>query len=199
MKNKIGKRIVRGFFTLLTRIVFNVKVIGEKHIPMEGAYILCANHQTMADIPLVASLAKGNRWIYFMAKKELFAIPVIGWFFKKMAAFPVDRGKGDIVSIRTAVRYLQNGQVVGIFPQGTRDTNNEDLPGRKGPALLAAMTEAPILPVLIEGAFKFRRTIKIYVGKPFDLGMKKKVKYKKEEYYNKSQEIMKIIYSLSEV
>jgi len=199
MKNKGMKIFVRALFKVLSKIIFNVKVIGEKHIPMEGPYILCSNHRTMADVPLIAGLTKGKRWIYFMAKKEFFSIPFVGWFFRKMSAFPVDRGKADIVSIRTAVRYLQNNKVVGIFPQGTRDTNEDELPGRKGPALLAAMTEAPILPVLIEGTFKFRKTIKIYVGKPFDLGMKKKVKYAKEEYYNKSQEIMKKIYSLSEV
>ncbi|MBN2853497.1 MAG: 1-acyl-sn-glycerol-3-phosphate acyltransferase [Clostridia bacterium] len=199
MENKAIKLFVRGLFRVLLKIVFRVKYIGEKSFPDEGPYIICSNHISMVDIPILACFAKGDRWIYFMAKKEFFSKPFTKWLFTKMSAFPVDRGNADIVSIRTATRYLKGGNLLGIFPQGTRSKADDALPGRKGPAMLASLTEAKIIPVLIEGQFKFRSKIKVYIGKPFDLGMKMKTKYSKQVYQDKSQEIMKAIYALPEV
>ena len=183
---------------MLAKMIFNIKFFGEKELPKDGAYIVCANHISMVDIPIVAGIGR-KRWIYFMAKKELFENKFTNWLLTNMSAFPVDRGNADIVSIRTAARYLKNGNILGIFPQGTRSIGDERLPGRKGPSMLAAMTGAKIIPILIEGKFKFRHKIKVYMGKPFDLGLKMKTKYDKQVYVDKSQEIMNKIYSLKEV
>jgi len=199
MENRRFKIFVRGLFKVLVKIVFNIKFYGEKNIPDDGPYIVCSNHVSMVDIPIVAGIAKKNRWIYFMAKKELFDNKFMNWLLRKMSAFSVDRGKADIVSIRTAVKHLRKGHLLGIFPQGTRSKGDVKLPGRKGPSMLAAMTEAKIIPVLIEGKFKFRSKIKVYMGKPFDLGMKMKTKYTKQQYIDKGQEVMDKIYSLKEV
>ncbi|MDX1358532.1 MAG: lysophospholipid acyltransferase family protein [Clostridia bacterium] len=198
MFHKLGQLLVRGFVRILLHLLYRIKYVGEKGLPAEGAYLLCANHRSFVDIPILGCYSK-TRWTYFMAKKELWDKPLSRFFMKLMDAFPVDRGKGDIGSIKTALKHLKNGDVVAIFPQGTREKKGQKLPGRKGAAMLAAMSEAPIIPMLITGEMKMFKKVIVYVGKPFDLGLKKRVKYSRETYVEKSKEIMDRIDSLEEV
>lgn len=199
MKHKLFKKTIWWIAKAFIKIMYNIEYLGEKEFPKTGAHIICPNHIHTMDIPTVACFGKGKRWTYFMAKKEFFDNWFLNWFFSRLSVYPVDRENADIVSFRKTTRYLKDGQLVVIFPQGTRDTGDTPLPAKKGPAMFAAMTGAKIVPILIEGKFKFRSKIKVYIGKPFDLGMKQKTKYTKQEYYDKSQEIMKVIYSLPEV
>lgn len=198
MFHRIGQLFVRGAVRIILHTLYRVKFIGEKKLPKEGAYLLCANHKSFVDIPIVGTYSK-SRWTYFMAKKELWSKPISRFFMNLMEAFPVARGRGDIGSIKNALVHLRKGDVVAIFPQGTREKEGEKLPGRKGVAMLAAMSEAPIIPMYITGVMKPFKRIKVYVGKPFDLGLKKRVKYTRETYEEKSQEIMKRIEKLAEV
>lgn len=198
MFHRIGQLFVRVAVRLILHTLYRVKYIGEKKLPEEGAYLLCANHRSFVDIPIVGTYSK-SRWVYFMAKKELWDKKFSRFFMQLMDSFPVDRGKGDIRSIKKALSLLKRGNVVAIFPQGTREKDGEKLPGRKGAAMLAAMSGAMIIPMNITGEMKPFRKIRVYVGKPFDLGLKKHVKYTRETYEEKSQEIMKRIESLAEV
>ncbi len=199
MKHKLFKKFFRGLAKVFVYVMYNMEYIGEKNFPKTGAHIICPNHIHAMDIPAVSSIGDGKRWTYFMAKKEFFNNWFLNWFFTRLSVYPVDREKADIVSFRKTTRYLKDDQLVVVFPQGTRSTGDEQLPAKKGPAMFAAITGAKIVPVFIEGKFKFRSKVKVYVGKPFDLELKQKTKYTKQEYYDKSQEIMKVIYSLPEV
>ena len=198
ISHKIAQRIVRGVAKFLLHSLYWVRYKGEKRLPEKGAYILCANHRSFLDIP-IAGCVKGKRWTYFMAKKELFEKPFSRFFMNLMDVFPIDRGKGDLKSIKTALRHLQKGDIVIIFPQGTREKEGHKLPARKGAAMLAAMSEAPILPMYITGKMKPFNLITAYVGKPFDLGLKKGEKYDRRTYVEKSKYIMEKIYELPEV
>ena len=198
MFHRMAQLFVRWSVRILLHILYRVKYVGEKQLPEEGAYILCPNHRSVIDIPIAGTYSKG-RWAYFMGKKELFEKPFSRVFMNIMDVFPVDRGKGDIGSIKKALGYLKNGQVICIFPQGTREKDGEILPARKGVAMLAAMSEAPIIPMYITGKIKPFRKVTVYVGKPFDLGLRKKVRYPREVYEEKSQEIMDRIKGLAEV
>lgn len=198
MFHRMGQLFLRWSVRILLHILYRVKFVGEKQLPKEGAYILCPNHRSVIDIPISGTYSKG-RWVYFMGKKELFEKRVSRFFMNIMDTFPVNRGKGDIGSIKKALSYLKKGQVVGIFPQGTREKDGEELPAQKGVAMIAAMSEAQIIPMYITGKIKFFRKITVYVGKPFDLGLRRKVKYSREIYEEKSQEIMTRIKSLPEV
>jgi len=198
MFHRMGQLFVRWSVRIILHTLFRVKFVGEKQFPDEGAFLLCANHRSIIDIPIVGTYSK-SRWTYFMSKKELWNKPIGRFFMTLMDSFPVDRGKGDIGSIRKALGHLRKEHVVAIFPQGTREKDGEKLPGRKGAAMLAAMSEAPIIPMYITGVIKPFKKIKVYVGKPFDLGLKKRVKYTRETYEEKSQEIMRRIEALVEV
>lgn len=198
MFHKIGQRFIRLLARIVIHSLYWVRYKGETKLPKEGAYILCVNHRSIMDIPIAGCLSKG-RWAYFMGKAELFIKPFSRFFMNLMDVFPVARGKGDIKSIRTALRYLKNGQIITIFPQGTRERKGEKLPARKGTAMLAAMSEAPIIPMCITGDIRPFRLVTAYVGKPFDLGLKKRERYERQVYEQKSKEIMDRINELPEV
>lgn len=194
--HKFTKVFIRGLFRILIHIAFNIEYAGEKYFPEDGGYLVCSNHLSVVDIPIIQCRTK-NRWMYFMSKKELFENKLLAKLMNGLSAFPVDRGRGA-KSIRVASNYLNDDKIVCIFPQGTRERNGKRLKARKGPAILAAMSEKPIVPVLIEGEFKFRKKIKVTIGKKYDLNLKKGVKYSREEYEVKSQEVMDLIYNLKE-
>ena len=198
MFHKLGQRLVRGVARFVIHSVYWVRYIGEKKLPKEGAYIMCVNHRSVMDIPIAGCISHG-RWTYFMGKKELFEKPFSRFFMNLMDVFPVARGEGDIKSIRTALNHLKKGRIVTIFPQGTREKEGMKLPARKGAAMLVAMSEAPIIPVCITGKMRPFSPIKAYVGKPFDLGLRKGQRYDREVYEKKSQEIMDRINELPEV
>lgn len=197
MFHKIGQRFVRGLARIVIHTVYWVRYVGEK-LPKEGAFIMCVNHRSVMDIPIAGCVSHG-RWTYFMGKKELFEKPFSRFFMNLMDVFPVARGEGDIKSIRTALNHLKKGRIVTIFPQGTREKKGMKLPARKGAAMLVAMSEAMIIPVCITGDIRPFSPIKAYVGKPFDLGLRKGERYEREVYEQKSQEIMDRIYELPEV
>ncbi len=198
MFHRMGQLFVRWSVRAILHTLYRVKFVGEKKLPEEGPFLLCANHRSIVDIPIVGTYSK-SRWVYFMSKKELWDKKFSRFFMNLMDAFPVDRGKGDIGSIKKALWHLRKGNVIAIFPQGTREKAGEKLPARKGAAMLAAMSEAQIIPMYIKGVIKPFKKIIVYVGKPFSLGLQKRVKYSRETYEEKSQEIMRRIEGLAEV
>ena len=161
-------RFIRGLLSMWIRLFMKVKVQGQDQIPNEGACIVCANHMSWWDPIVVASLTP--RVIHFMAKKELFNIPVIGRVFGWLHAFPVDRGKADIKAIRDSLAILKKGEVLGIFPEGTRKHDPNELAQVHGGAALAALRGgAPIVPIALRGKYGFGSTVKVSIGKPFNL------------------------------
>lgn len=134
---------------LLFRIVFRLRVVGLENIPVSGGAIIASNHISNFDPPLLGVAA--NRPLHFMAKKELFANPVFAWVITKLNAFPVQRGTADRVAIRKALSVLEQGQVLGIFPEGTRSKTGALGSPEPGVALIAAKSGAPIVPAAIIG------------------------------------------------
>jgi 1-acyl-sn-glycerol-3-phosphate acyltransferase len=118
------------------------------NMPENGPVIVCSNHRSNYDpVILGASL---SRDLNFMAKAELFKIPLLRGLITAFGAFPVQRGKGDAEASRTAVRILEEGGVLAMFPEGHRQKNGNDLQRfQKGTARFAFKTHAPILPVAI--------------------------------------------------
>lgn len=121
----------------------SLEVHGEEHVPPLGTpLVVAANHVSALDPFLVAKALPAGRHLQFMAKKELF-VPVVGWIIRTGGSFPVDRAGNDVGAVKTAVRILQAGGTLGIFPQGHR--GGEEMHG--GVALIAAKGRAPIVPV----------------------------------------------------
>ena len=157
----------------LIRGIFRVKVEGGENLPADGAYIVACNHICDADPVILAASVKNRRQIRFMAKKELFKVPLLAQLVKALGAFPVDRGGADVGALKYSLKLLGNGEVVGIFPQGTRypKVHPSKSPVRNGVGMLAKRSGAMILPACIETKnFKmlpfFRRTY-VRFGTPY--------------------------------
>jgi 1-acyl-sn-glycerol-3-phosphate acyltransferase len=187
-------RFFRGVFRAIFSIVFRWQVIGAEHIPKEGPVILCANHISLWDPPLLG--AGIERPVHFMAKQELFRIPVISFFITKFGAFPVKRGAGDRAAIRTALKLLEDGKIFGIFPEGTRSKTGKLGPGLPGVAMFALKSEAVVIPVAIVGPYRLFRPVKIVYGAPIDLSAQRAAKPGSDTLKETTDLIMSHIQSL---
>ncbi|MCS7065538.1 MAG: 1-acyl-sn-glycerol-3-phosphate acyltransferase [Fimbriimonadales bacterium] len=166
---RAGWVLVRG----LARLLFRLEVYGEQHVPLEGALVVASNHLSALDPPLIGCACP--RELRYVAKAELFRIPVFRALIRRLGGFPVERGVADVGAIRTALRYLQEGRAVLIFIEGTRGTGDHLLPPTPGATLLARQSGAPVLPTAIIGTeramprgAKWPRLAKVKVafGKP---------------------------------
>lgn len=140
--------ILSTFFSL----VFRWKVVGAENIPTGGGVIIAANHVSLWDPPVLGTAVP--RRIHFMAKEELFSNPIFSWLITKLGAFPVKRGTADRKAIRTALTLLENGSVLGIFPEGTRSKDGKLGAPEPGLALLALKSGVPVVPAAIIGTNK---------------------------------------------
>ncbi len=146
-----GYKIAHTILAGLIKVLFSVKVEGLENDPGEGKILLCSNHVTLLD-PICISASLKKTETFYMAKKELFKIPVISSILRALGAFPVNRGAGDLGAIHKTVDILNEGHCVGIFPQGTRcrGVALEDTKFKNGAALVLSKTEAPVLPVRVK-------------------------------------------------
>lgn len=164
-------RGVRKNLAGLIKFIFNIHIHGSENEPTEGGYLAISNHISFLDV--IVSAVAVKRQIRFMAKKELFKIPLLGGLIKALGSFPVDRKGNSAVSIKKSITLLEEGEVVGMFPQGTRmrgrkfDTTGNSI--KSGAAMVCYRAKVPVLPMFIstknDKALLFRR-IDIYVGKP---------------------------------
>ena len=140
---------LRVAFSCFFRVLFRAEIKGQEHLPREGAVILAANHMSNWDPPLVASFL--SRPVSYMAKAELFRIPVFGRVITACHSFPVHRGAADRGAIKAAVKVLKEGRCLGLFPEGTRSRDGHIHKAEAGVGLIAAMTGAPVVPAAVIG------------------------------------------------
>lgn len=157
---------LRGIFRIFFKLLFFLRASGTNHIPKDGAVIICCNHKSYWDPPIMGTPLE--RKVSYMAKAELFRIPVFGWVIRQTGAFPVRRGGVSKDSIRGALRILENGGMLGIFPEGTRARENA-VTAKRGAANLAFKSGATVVPAAIIGSYKPFRPIHIVYGSPVDL------------------------------
>jgi 1-acyl-sn-glycerol-3-phosphate acyltransferase len=186
-----SKNVVSAFLTTLWRM----RVIGAEHVPLEGALIVAANHVSYFDPPALGCALP--RPLHFMAKKELFDIPLLGSLIRAYNAYPIDRERGDIGAVKRSVETLKAGNAVLIFPEGRRNRSGS-VSVRSGAALLASLSGARILPAYVHGTFHAGRfsQIKIVFGEPFRPGEGRKAT--REDLAKWSNEIMERIFALRE-
>jgi len=144
----------------LLRIVFRYRIIGAEKIPATGGIIVAANHISNLDPPILGVALR--RPVSYMAKKELFALPILKTILPWLSAFPVDREAGGTAALRAALRMLKEGRCVGVFPEGGRNvtgTNEE----KAGAAFLAAASGMPVVPAAIVGTRHLRPFCKVTV------------------------------------
>lgn len=154
----------------IVKIIWGLEVEGAENIPNQGGAVVAGNHTTWFD-PIAIAIAI-ERPVHFMGKAELFKIPILRWILLKLYVFPVQRGLADRDAIREAQERVSSGELLGIFPEGTRNKTAEGLlPLQGGAALIAIKTGVPVVPVIITGVNpkRFRKPIKVAIGQPIDL------------------------------
>jgi 1-acyl-sn-glycerol-3-phosphate acyltransferase len=160
-----------------TTLMFDLKVWGEKNVPRTGGVLLLANHQSYLDPVLVG--VRLYRPIAFMAKSELFeGSKFFKWLIESLHAFPVKQNSADVGAIKQAIAKLQEGNVLNIYPEGTRTETGEIGPIQAGVALVLKRANVPIVPVVIDGSFRawpmgrkifHKHPIRILYGPPLNV------------------------------
>ncbi|HEX9411377.1 MAG TPA: 1-acyl-sn-glycerol-3-phosphate acyltransferase [Actinomycetota bacterium] len=155
----VGKALAGWFIRLYCRM----KVRGTGHVPATGPVIIAANHRSMWDVPI--HVIACPRPVTFMAKRELFKGPVLSWAWRVLGGFPVRREISDIRAIDTGLAVLERGEVLGLYPEGTRSLSGEMLPFLKGAAWIALRTGVPIVPCGLKGTGRRPPEGKPLIGK----------------------------------
>lgn len=157
----IGDFVLRFFFLLRVR--------GSQHYKgIKSGFILISNHTSNWD-PVILGDAIRGRHIVYMAKEELFSNKIADFFLRQLHAIPLTRGAGDVAAVKTALRVLREGSILGIFPEGTRARDGKIKAFEPGAALLALRAGVPVLPAYIQGGYRFLRRVTVWFGEPIDL------------------------------
>lgn len=154
------KKMLKGFFVGLFRVEFE----GQENIPNDRPLLVCPNHLSNWDPIILAAVC--DRQIRFMAKSSLFKIPLLNTLLKTLGVFPVHRGEADPTALKTAIKYLKDGDAVGVFPQGKRYMHKEpkDTPIKSGVGMIAYRSKADVLPVSIKTkGYKILPFRKVYI------------------------------------
>ena len=167
-------RVIYAIFSGIVGFLFNIKVVNGDREPDDGGYVVCANHVSATD-PIALCYAFRKNQVFFMAKKELFKVPILAPLIKVMGAFPVDRGGSDVSAVKTAISLVNEKKSMGIFPQGHRyvGVDPRGTKTKNGVALIATKTGADILPCYIwrkKNKFKLFRRTYVIIGEriPFE-------------------------------
>lgn len=143
--------IIRAIAWLLIKIFWDFEVKGRENVPPKGGLILASNHVSYLD-PVVLGVSL-KRKIYFIAKEEVFKDIFSNLFLRSLNAFPVSRNKTDLVAFKKAIKILKEGNILGIFPEGTRSVDGELKDLKAGVFKIAKKTGVPVLPVGINGTY----------------------------------------------
>lgn len=161
------RSIVKGFAHICFHTIYRTKIKGIENIPKEGKAVLCSNHIHMFDSAGI--IAHVKRMTYIIAKEELFKTKFKNWFMRQMGTFPVARGTGGKEAIDTATEYLNQGNLLLIFPEGTRNGLAKGVKFQKGAAYIAIQSKSPVIPIGVTGTFKPFSKICINIGQPIDI------------------------------
>ena len=191
--------IIKNFSLIIFKLIFRLKIIGSENIPKTGPFVIVANHSSLLDGFVLVSSVKPK--ITFMSAAYLFKMPFVGNILRGVGAIPV-QGKGsDIKLIKEAMKVLQAGGVLGIFPEGRITNGKDSFSAKAGAAYLAIKADVPIIPMAIKGAnkvlplgakFPKLKKIEVKIGKP--ISCSKKIKLNKKILEDTVNSYMKEIY-----
>ncbi len=157
----------RGVVKTVLTPLYRVRVYGIEHFPKTGGVLLCSNHISELDPPVVGMAVP--RAVHFIAKEELFKVPVLKAILPRINAIPIKRGMSDRNALRKGLGVLKDGHVLGLFPEGTRSKTGELGEGLAGAGFFALRTDAAVVPCAVIGNYKPFRTTKVVFGAPIDM------------------------------
>jgi 1-acyl-sn-glycerol-3-phosphate acyltransferase len=184
--------------------MFRFRVVGKEDVPTTEGVILAANHVSYVD-PLFIGAALVEHQLHFMAKEELFQVPVFGAVIRRLHTIPVRRGRVDYAAIRQSLRLLKEGEILAMFPEGTRGDGMALQEAEEGIGFLAARSGRPVVPVYLEGTDNVLprgkrmprvHPVTIYFGHPLRLAGGAPHGETREGYRRLSEEVMKEIAEL---
>ncbi|WP_245676704.1 lysophospholipid acyltransferase family protein [Bacillus solimangrovi] len=160
---KFGYVLVKGIF----RTTYRVEVIGSENVPKDKGVLLCSNHISNFDPPMLG--ISFPRDVHYMAKEELFKLPVMKQVLLSLNAFPVRRGMSDKQALRQGLKLLKDGEVLGLFPEGTRSKTGELGEGMSGAGFFALRSNAEVVPAAIIGSYRPFSKVKVIIGEPIEM------------------------------
>ncbi len=153
------RRFSEAVVYAVLRSVWGVKVTGLDSVKRSGPLIVAFNHTSLVDGPLLGVTIASARRPCFLAKKELFQNPLLGWFLRAIGMIPLQRGAADHSAMRAALEVLAGGGSIGVAPEGTRVKPGETRPPKPGVGFLAAKTGARVQPARLVGTAEFPRSV----------------------------------------
>ncbi len=150
MKSFPKVRYSTGWFM---RRYFGIRSVGTDNIPAAGPFVVLSNHASFLD-PYMIGYTSEDREVGFMAKEELFRVPIFGWIISNCGAFPVKRGVGDEAAIKKFHDFLHAGKPLCIFAEGTRTLDGNLQKAKKGVGMLLYNARVPVIPAFIDGTFQ---------------------------------------------
>lgn len=190
----ISRGIVKGAIYVYCKIVYRFKVVGKENIPKEGAVIICGNHRSFLDPPLIEITC--GRYSRFLAKEELTKNKFLALLGIVFDAILVKRDSKEVKALKESLQTLKNGDCLALFPEGTRNGLEKGEKVKDGAAFFALRSGAPVIPCGIKGGEKGNRKVTITYGKPLDFSEYKGSK-DKEILDKVTDEIMNNIIELS--
>ena len=196
MKNKFYTAMWK-LLRPLVLLLHPLDIQGKENLPDEPV-LICANHSSWWDPVLLVCALACDFPLRIMAKEQLFKIPIIGGFIRRMGAFPVDRGNSDIGAIKNSIKSLREGFSLLIFPEGTRVKKGQNVRPKGGVTMIAIRAGAKLLPVFIGTTKRLFHKIPLVIGKPYTPVYTER-KGTAEEYQQNADEIMRQVYELGGV
>ena len=142
--------LARGSVYLLLLVKYRMRTFGRHHVPARGGAVIVANHCSYLDPPVMGG-ANSRRVVHFLARDTLFSNPLARWFFPRVGVIALDRTKGDLGALKKAIAILKEGQVIGLFPEGTRSPDGKMRAAKGGIGFLIAKGDVPVVPLHISG------------------------------------------------
>jgi 1-acyl-sn-glycerol-3-phosphate acyltransferase len=196
--------IVKVLAALVARLCFRIETRGTEHVPRTGPALVVSNHVSLLDPPLIGAMTPRN--LHFMAKAELFRLPLFGRLIRALNAHPVRRGTSDPSALREALRILETGNALLVFPEATRGAEGHLREGRPGAGMLAVMSGAPVVPAYLSGtgrawprgrAFPRPAKVRVHFGTPLRFQAVGRSD-RKQQYAAASRDMMTAIAALKE-
>ena len=159
--------IIKGIAKAIMKFLFRVEVINQDNVPKDGKAILCSNHINAIDGPLV--LAFTDRKVNFIAKEELWKHKVVAYVLDLFDAISINRAEPKVQTFKEVKKVLERDELLGIFPEGTRNGLAKELEVKDGASFIAIRNNAPIIPIKLIGNYRVFSKIKMIYGQPLML------------------------------